>query len=93
NVCPGIDAFPMELKEGRYRLSFWVKADRDDGGANFGLYGYDKSPWKDITANRDWHQETLDFEVPRDTQRTCWRITATRRGTLWVDALEVRPLP
>ncbi len=92
-VSPGVNCYPMELKPGRYRASLYLKADRDGGGANFGLYGFNKSPWKDVSVGREWRQESVEFEVPKDTRWTHFRVTATKRETLWVDALEVRPVP
>ena len=93
NFSPAANIYPMSLKAGKYVLSFYMKADRKDGGAHFGLYGYDKSPWKDADAGLEWHKETLEFEVPANTQWVYFRIGSTKRGTLWVDALEARPAP
>ena len=87
---PAANTYPMSLKAGKYVLSFYMKADRTDGSAHFGLYGYDKSPWKDAAAGLGWHKETLEFEVPANTQWVYFRIGSNKRGTLWVDALEVR---
>ena len=62
----------------------------DAGSVHFAVSGFPNAPGRDVPVGRQWHKETVDFEVPEKTQWVHFGVWPTKRGVIWVDAVEVR---
>ena len=85
-----VTSYPMGLKAGEYRLTVYVRADRDDMSAHLQISGFKGAPGRTVDLGRAWQQESIEFNVPENVRRTHFGIRPDRRGVIWVDAIEVR---
>ena len=85
-----VTSYPMKLQAGRYRLTVYLRADRDDTSAHLQVSGFKGAPGQTAHLGRQWQQESLEFEVPENTRWVHFSVRPDRRGLIWVDAIEVR---
>jgi len=86
-----VTSYPMGLKAGKYRLTVYLRADREDMSAHLQVSGFKGAPGRTVEVGREWQQESFEFEVPENVRRTHFSVRPERRGVIWADAIEVRP--
>ena len=80
----------MRLPAGRYRVSAYLRADREGVGTYLGVSGFKDAPGSTVQAGREWRQESLEFEVPENTRWVHFAVRPEQRGVIWVDAVQVQ---
>lgn len=88
---PSVRAYPLRLKPGSYRLSVWLKYDREGGRAKVAVSGYKGAPAKEVSVGRKWQQVAMDFQVPENTRWVHVSLRPVARGVLWADETWVQP--
>jgi hypothetical protein len=90
-----------ELSSKRYRLSAWVSgADLSSPvylHANFFSYGSPSGetggPDAGLQGTFDWSRLELDISLPERFDRAEFGLSTTGDGTVWIDAVELVPIP
>jgi len=85
-----VTSYPMKLKAGRYHLTVYIRADRDEMRAHLQISGISGAPAPTVDLGRQWQQESLEFDVPGNTRWVHFGVRPETRGVIWVDATEVR---